>query len=128
MKKITILLLGHLFLVLGIIGAFLPVMPTTPFLLLAAYCYSKSSDKLHNWILNHKYFGPSIRNWHEHGMISKKAKALAALTLILVMTLRIPTLNVHLGIKIFANAILFGVLVFVLTRPSQRKPEQEKRI
>jgi len=121
MKKIIILSLGHLFLVLGIIGAFLPVLPTTPFLLLAAFCYSKSSQKLHDWILNHKYFGPSIRNWHEHGIISKKAKAIAAITLVLVMSLRIPTLNVHLAIKIFANLILLGVLWFVLSRPSDKK-------
>ncbi len=127
MKKLTILILGHFFLVLGIIGAFLPVLPTTPFLLLAAYCYSKSNDKLHQWILNHKYFGPSIKNWHEHGIISKKAKALATITLILVMSLRIPTLNVHLGIKIFANLVLLCVLIFVLSRPSQRPPREERR-
>lgn len=121
MKKVTFLIFGHLTLVLGIVGAFLPVLPTTPFLLLAAYFYSKSNTKLHNWILNHKYFGESITQWHEHGVISKKAKALAAIMLILVMGLRIPSLDVHLIIKVVANSILLGVLLFVLSRPSKAK-------
>ena len=73
MKKIILLAFGHLFLVLGIIGAFLPVLPTTPFLLLAAFFYSKSSDKIHNWLMNHKYLGPPLKDWHERGVIGLKA-------------------------------------------------------
>lgn len=118
MKKISFLLLGHLCLVLGILGAFLPVLPTTPFLLLAAFLYSQSSPKLHNWILSHKYMGPSLRDWHERGVIGIKSKIIATLMILLVLFLRFPSLNLNIGILFFATSILIGVLVFIWSRPS----------
>lgn len=122
MKKILLLILGHFFLVLGIIGAFLPVLPTTPFLLLAAYFYSKSSDRIHNWLMNHKQFGPSLRDWHHHGVISLKAKWIATVMLGLVIVWRIPTLDIALAIRIFACTVLVGVLIFIWSRPSKANP------
>lgn len=119
MKKIVLLTLGHLFLALGIIGAFLPILPTTPFLLLAAYCYSKSSSKLHQWMLKHKYIGPPLKDWQQNGVIGLKAKILAATMILLVITWRIPKLDVALPIKIVAGSVLFAVLIFVCTRPSK---------
>ena len=119
MKKILYLILGHIFLLFGIAGAFLPLLPTTPFLLLAAWMYSKSSDKLHNWLLNHKYLGPSLRDWHNSGVIGIKAKIIATVMILLVMGWRFPLLNVELWIKLFATLILTGVLVFIWTRPSR---------
>lgn len=118
MKKIVLLTLGHFFLVLGIVGAFLPVLPTTPFLLLAAFFYSKSSEKIHNWLMNHKYLGPSLKDWHERGVIGIKAKWIATIMLGLIISWRIPTLEIPLAIKIFASSVLVGVLVFIWTRPS----------
>ena len=118
MKKIFYLLLGHLFLVLGIAGAFLPLLPTTPFLLLAAWLYSKSSDRLHNWLLNHKYLGPSLRDWHNSGVIGIKAKIIATVMILVVIGWRFPLLNVELWIKLFGTFILTGVLIFIWTRPS----------
>lgn len=119
MKKILLLTLGHLFLILGIIGAFLPILPTTPFLLLAAYFYSKSSKKVHDWMLGHKYLGPPLKDWQESGVIGIKAKILAATMILLVICWRIPMLNIALPIKIVASAILFAVLIFVCSRPSK---------
>ncbi|MEA9355903.1 YbaN family protein [Bacteriovorax sp. PP10] len=118
MKKIVLLTLGHFFLALGIVGAFLPVLPTTPFLLLAAYFYSKSSEKIHNWLMNHKYLGPSLKDWHERGVIGIKSKWVATIMLGLIISWRIPTLDIPLAIKIFASSVLVGVLVFIWTRPS----------
>jgi uncharacterized membrane protein YbaN (DUF454 family) len=127
MKKIIYLFLGHLCLALGIVGAFLPVLPTTPFLLLAAFLYSKSNHKLHQWLLNHKYFGSSLRDWEENGVIRIYPKIIASVMLILIMTLRIPTLKIHLGIKIFAILILVGVLIFILSRPSKRTNQDNSK-
>ena len=120
MKKIVLLILGHLFLALGIIGAFLPILPTTPFLLLAAYFYSKSSTKIHQWMLQHKYLGPPLKDWQQNGVIGIKAKILAASMIILIISWRIPNLNVSLSIKIIASTVLFFVLIFVCTRPSKK--------
>lgn len=119
MKKIVLLTLGHLFLALGIIGAFLPILPTTPFLLLAAYFYSKSSSKIHQWMLKHKYLGPPLKDWQQNGVIGMKAKILAATMIILIISWRIPKLDVGMPVKIIASSVLFAVLIFVCTRPSK---------
>lgn len=66
--------LAYLFLVLGIIGVVLPGLPTTPFVLLAAYCAARGSKRLHAWLLSHRVFGPMIRDWERSGAVSRKAK------------------------------------------------------
>lgn len=118
MKKIIYLIAGHLFLTLGIVGAFLPILPTTPFLLLAAYCYSQSSSKLHTWLRNQKYLGPPLRDWEEKKVIRMKAKALATFMISLVLFFRIPYLAIPIVLKIFIFLILIAVLIFIWTRPS----------
>lgn len=126
MKKIVLLTFGHFFLVLGIIGAFLPILPTTPFLLLAAYFYSKSNSKIHTWMLKHKFLGPPLRDWQQNGVIGMKAKILASTMILLIIFWRIPSLNVGLTIKIIASSVLFLVLIFVCTRPSKRSSKTPK--
>lgn len=76
-------ILGLIALALGIVGAVLPVLPTTPFVLLASWCFAKSSPALHNWLKNSKYFGGLIRNWESQRCISKKTRlsALASIAL-----------------------------------------------
>jgi uncharacterized membrane protein YbaN (DUF454 family) len=122
MKKILLLFSGHVFLVLGIAGAILPVLPTTPFLLLAVFFYSKSNPKLHSYIINHKYFGPSIKEWNKFGVIRLKAKIIATIMLSLVIVFRVPTLQIALILKVLIYLILSLVLLFIWTRPS-RSPE-----
>ena len=81
-KNYIYIFLGLLFLVLGFIGLLLPVIPTTPFILVSVWFFARSSKKLENWLVNHKIFGKSIRDWKEKGAISKKAK-ISAIPLIL---------------------------------------------
>ena len=64
-------------LALGIIGAFLPVMPTVPFVLLSAFAAARGSERLHAWLLAHRQFGPMIRDWQAHGAVSRRAKRMA---------------------------------------------------
>jgi len=66
--------LGWLFFALGVIGAFLPVLPTTPFMILALWAFSNSSEKLRAWLYNHRLFGPPLQRWQEHRVISVRAK------------------------------------------------------
>jgi uncharacterized membrane protein YbaN (DUF454 family) len=68
------LCLAYLFLGLGIIGIVLPGLPTTPFVLLAAYCAARGSKRLHDWLLGHRLYGRMIRDWQESGAVSRKAK------------------------------------------------------
>ena len=127
MKSFFYILAGHIFLFLGIIGAFLPILPTTPFLLLTAFCYSKGNSKFHAWLINHKYFGPPIGNWQKHGVIGIKAKILASFFLSLVMILKIPYLSFSIPLRIFIEIVMLGVLIFIWTRPSIPQKETEKK-
>ncbi|MEO9273409.1 YbaN family protein [Marinomonas sp. 5E14-1] len=73
-KRILYLMLGWLSLITGIIGIFLPLLPTTPLVLLAAWCFSKSSDRFHAWLLNHKFFGPIVKDWQSSDGIPKRSR------------------------------------------------------
>lgn len=73
-KRILLLILGWLSLITGIIGAFLPLLPTTPLVLLAAWCFSKSSERFHTWLIEHKYFGPIVRDWQSADGIPRRAR------------------------------------------------------
>jgi len=70
-------LMGFVFIGLGAAGVVLPLLPTTPFLLLAAGCFAKSSERWHEWLLNNPTFGPIIRNWQDRRCVSFKTKAMA---------------------------------------------------
>lgn len=72
--RILFALLGGVSLLLGLIGAFLPVLPTTPFILLAALLFSKSSPRLHHWMLNHPWFGTMIRDWQTYRGLRPKIR------------------------------------------------------
>ena len=75
--RIIFLFLGILSLVLGIVGVFLPVLPTTPFLLLSATLFLRSSQKLYDWLLSHPYLGEYIRNFKEHKAIPLRVKVVS---------------------------------------------------
>lgn len=69
-----LLTLAGLCVLLGLVGLFLPVMPTVPFLIVAAWAASRSSPRLHRWLMNHPHFGRQLREWNEHGIVPRKAK------------------------------------------------------
>lgn len=75
---------GFLFLGIAVVGIFLPLLPATPFVLLAAGCFARSSEKWHRWMLANATFGPMIRNWEQNRCISRKVKAIAILSMLLV--------------------------------------------
>lgn len=79
MIKALWLALGCVMLALGVIGAFLPVMPTTIFLILAVGCFSRSSPRLEKWLLDSPTYGPPLRIWREQKAVSRKGKAFACL-------------------------------------------------
>lgn len=77
MKKVLFILIGIICVILGVIGIFLPILPTTPFLLLASLLFLNSSEKLHKYLNNHKYFGEYIRDYHEKRGVKRAMKVRA---------------------------------------------------
>jgi uncharacterized membrane protein YbaN (DUF454 family) len=75
-------LLGLLFLGIGGLGVVLPLLPTTPFVLLAAGCFARSSPRLHRWLLESQLFGPTLRNWEENRCVPRRAKLVALVTML----------------------------------------------
>ncbi len=110
---------GFLALTLGVIGIFLPLLPTTPLLILSAYCFSKGSEKLHAWLLSRPKIGPMIKDWEENKIIRPKAKFLSTVMITLLFGYTLIFVNVAWWIKVFSTLIGVCVLTFILTRKSR---------
>ena len=80
-RKWLLVTLGILSVVLGMVGVFVPVLPTTPFLLLTAGCFMRRSPRLYNWLIHHKWFGDYIRHYREHRAVTLKSKIIALVML-----------------------------------------------
>ena len=113
-KKYLLILLGSVSLILGIIGIFIPLLPTTPFLLLSSFCYVRSSKRMYNWLINHKIFGNYIYCYLTYKAVPMKTKIFAIVflwTTMIISMLLIPLLHVRL----FLAAVGIAVTVHLLT-------------
>ncbi len=109
-------LLGIVCVALGAIGILVPLLPTTPFLILAACLFSRGSRRMHDWLINHPILGPPIRDWREHRAVSRPAKiwAVTAIALLFVLSL---VLQVPRLVLVIEGIILGTVALYLLTRP-----------
>jgi uncharacterized membrane protein YbaN (DUF454 family) len=110
---------GFTALALAIVGAVLPLVPTTPFLLLAAWAFARSSERFHRWLLEHPRFGRPIADWQHHGVIPPVGKVSALLgmggSVVVVVVLGLP-----LWVVLVHVALVSAVAAFILSRPSRR--------
>jgi uncharacterized membrane protein YbaN (DUF454 family) len=100
---------------LGVVGAFLPIMPTVPFLLLAAFCFARSHPAWEQRLLDHPQYGPSLRSWRERGAISRPAKIMAVGSMavgaaVVWFTIGWPWVLISLGVLVIAGG-------WICTRP-----------
>lgn len=103
---------------LGGIGAALPLIPTTPFLLLAAWAASRSSPELHQWLYQHPRYGPLLRDWRDHRALRPRVKYLALLLMAASWLVMLATIDSG-SIRLLASIVMLPALVFVATRPAR---------
>ena len=108
----------------GIAGVVLPLVPTTPFLLLAAFAFARSSPRFHEWLINHPHFGPVILDWQRNGSIARRHKVAGLLAM--AASLAVTWLA---GIAVWAitlqAVVLAAVAIFILTRPDAPAPRSD---
>lgn len=116
--KPVLFLLGWVFFALGAVGVVVPGLPTTPFMLLALWAFSRSSQRFHDWLYNHRLFGPPLQKWEEHKVISWPTKALSLtfMTAALVYMIVYSRLNAWMTVVV-ALVMAYGAY-FILTKPS----------
>jgi len=116
---------GWLFVALGVVGIVLPLLPTTPFLLVAAFCFSRGSPRLLAWLLDHAHLGPPVRAWQAHGAIATRFKvaALVFMTVSVGLSFLYGVPQTGLIIQI---AILSCVSIFILSRPAPPAEREEE--
>ena len=116
MQRIILIIIGWLAIVLGTLGIVLPLLPTTPFMLLAAWCFARSSPRFHHWLLWRSWFGRYIRYWQQHRALPKGAKSRAILFILATFALSLWLVPV-LWVRIMLLMMLTILLIFMARMP-----------
>lgn len=119
-KRYMLIVSGSIALALGVIGVAIPLLPTTPFLLLAAFCYLRSSERLYHWLLGNRVLGPYIRNYLDHRAVKKGVK-IATITLLWLALAISMVLASNIYMRIFLSVVGIGVSVHVLSLRTLRE-------
>ncbi|HVF30141.1 MAG TPA: YbaN family protein [Pyrinomonadaceae bacterium] len=123
-RKAILIFAGTVCVGLGVLGMFLPLLPTTVFLLMAAYCYSRSSERFHNWLLTNRLFGPYIKNYKSGKGISLRQKISTISILWVSIGFSIWLLGGRFWATLLLLAVAIGVTVHLLWIKTHR-PEEE---
>ena len=112
-------LLGWIFFGLGAVGTVVPGLPTTPFMLLALWAFSRSSKRFHDWLYAHRLFGPPLHQWRTHRIIPVRVKLLSATTMVVSFTYLAFFTKLHILVKILVALVMLYGAVFILSQPSR---------
>ena len=116
--KFVYIAIGSIAVALGIAGVFLPLLPTTPFLLVAAWAFARSSPRLEAWLVEHPRLGPPLIAWRERRAIPTRAKVIAILAMAASLAYLLWSPAIPIVGKAVAALVLAGSATFILTRPS----------
>ena len=111
-------ILGWFFFAIGAIGVLLPVVPTTPFMLLALWAFSRSSERFHNWLYNQHFFGPPLQMWQNHSVIPLAAKVMSISFMSISFVFMIFFSPIHIILKLVIGLLMLYGAWFVLSKPS----------
>ncbi|HEX2369657.1 MAG TPA: YbaN family protein [Acidimicrobiia bacterium] len=118
-KRAIYLGLGIFMLAIGIVGVWLPLIPTTGPVLLAAWCFARSSERFDQWMLNHRVFGPIVRDWRSGAGFTVRAKVIAVIALAVTFGVSIAFVVDNLGVRIGLAALGLALAVFIVSRPTK---------
>ena len=118
LNKLFFFALGWLCVVAGVVGIFLPILPTTPFLLVAAWAFAKSSPRFQYWLESHQTLGPYIYDWRHYGVVPIRAKILAISMMTLSFSWLVFLSGASTTVVVVVGLTMAGVATFLLTRPS----------
>lgn len=125
LAKPFLMSLGLLLVGIGAIGAFLPLLPTTPFLILALWCFAQSSERFHNWLYHHRYLGPPLQAWDQHRVIPRLAKTVAITSMTLSLSYIVFFTDTPLMVILSALAVMLFGAWYILTKPSYPAADSE---
>jgi uncharacterized membrane protein YbaN (DUF454 family) len=125
-SKIALIFAGFLFLGLGIVGIALPVLPTTPFLLLASFCFLKGSKRLHTWLMANKHFGPRIKRITETGLTRREKISIYVLVFAMLTPVFIFTNSLHLRILLVVIMIVKAVFFLRIKTAPPAAPAESR--
>lgn len=114
--------LGAAALGLGALGVVVPLLPTTPFVLLAAFAFARSSDRWHAWLVGHTFFGPMIESWRAHGAVSRPAKVAGVLAMAAVIGIS-AAIDAPPTVLAIQAVTLTAAAAFILSRPIPPPPD-----
>lgn len=116
-----LVLAGSAFVAIGVAGIFLPVLPTTPFLLLAAACYARASRRFYNWLLNNRLFGPTILEWQQHRSIPYRTKLFAIALMAVTLTTSIVFFVHDVRLQVVLALLGMALAVYMYRIPSRER-------
>ncbi len=108
-----LVILGWLFTLLGIIGVILPLLPTTPFLIVALVLFSKSSPRFHQLLLNNAWFGPTLKQWEATKSLSRKTKYKAIFLIIITFSISIAIIDTDIRVQMLLVCLCLVLLIFI---------------
>ena len=117
--KPLLFILGWFFFGLGAVGVVVPGLPTTPFMILSVWAFSRSSRRFHDWLYSHPLFGPPIQAWDRHGVISRPAKVLSLLTMAGALAYMVFGAEVPVWVAVGTALVMAYGAYFILGKPSE---------
>ncbi|MDU1516528.1 MAG: DUF454 family protein [Klebsiella michiganensis] len=116
MPRIILIIIGWLSVALGTLGVFLPLLPTTPFILLAAWCFARSSPRFHHWLLYRSWFGGYLRHWQQYRAMPPGAKPRAVVMILLTFAISLWLVNLT-WVRNLLLIVLACLLIFMWRIP-----------